>query len=127
MSILGIDYGERKLGVAISSGKLASPLKVIKYKTQLQALIQIREIIQKNNIERAVFGLSSGRIADETKEFAEVFNKTFHIPVEFEDETLTTKDAQRLAIEAGMNRTKRKNKEDAFSAALILQSYLDNL
>ena len=127
MTILGIDYGESKLGIAISSGKLAAPLKVIKYQTQLQALLQIQEIIKKNMVVRAVFGLSSGKIAEDTKEFADIFNKTFHIPVEFEDETLTTKDAQRLAIEAGINRTKRKDMEDAFSATLILQSYLDKL
>ena len=127
MTILGIDYGESKLGIAISSGKLASPLRVIKYKTQLEALLQIQEIIYENKVVRAVFGLSSGKIAEETKEFADIFNKTFHIPVEFQDETLSTKDAQRLAIEAGINRTKRKDMEDAFSAALILQSYLDNL
>ena len=72
-------------------------------------------------------GISESRSADETEDFIGLLQKLLEIPVERWDETLTTQDAQRLSIEAGLPRVKRKRLLDAFSATLMLQSYLDKV
>ena len=123
--ILAIDYGQAKVGLAVSSGFLAHPLKVIRYKTTEELVNEVRAVIEEEQIEMIIVGLSSGEIAAEARKLGDSLTKVTGLPVRFEDETLTTKDVQEKTIEAGMNRKKRKNMEDAFAAALILQSYLD--
>ena len=123
MKMLGIDYGKSKLGLAIAESFLASPLKVIK-KVDEKKLIKI---IKQERIEKIIVGVSEGEMAKESKKFAHNLSKKVNVPIEFEDETLSTQDAQRLSQEAGIKRSKRKRLEDAYSAALILQSYLDKL
>lgn len=116
MKILGIDYGKSKIGLATSEGKLASPWKVIR---NLNAIAEIKSIIEKEKFDEVVVGVSEREMGEESKKFAEVLGaKTF-------DETLSTYDAQRLSIESGMKRKKRKEMEDAFAACVMLQSYLD--
>jgi putative Holliday junction resolvase len=124
--ILGIDYGRAKVGLAVSSGSLASPLKVIKYSDESSLFTKIKEVVDLENISKIVVGVSEGKMASESKKFGNILEGKFNIAVSFIDETLTTSDVQRLSIEAGMSRKKRKNMEDAFAATLILQSFLDS-
>ena len=84
-------------------------------------------IIEKLKIEEMVVGVADGEIAREARIFGKKLELVTNVPATFTDETLTTKDAQRLAIESGMKRKKRKHLEDAYAATLILQNYLDNL
>jgi len=126
MIYLGIDYGLKKAGFAISSGKLASPLKVIHFSSHLQLLQGILKIVEDEGVEKIVIGLSDGMTAQAAKSFSNMLEVETGLPIEFQDETLTTKDAQRLSIEAGINRKKRQRLEDAYAATLILQSYLDS-
>ena len=121
MKILGIDYGRKKIGVAIAEGSLASPLKVLKSPFGEE----IAEIIRAENIEKVVVGISEGEMANEAREFGEELLRKSGVPVEYEDETLSTHEAQRLSQEAHIKRSKRKAMEDAYSATLILQKYLD--
>lgn len=120
MKILGIDYGRRKIGVAISQGTLAEPLYVIRYKDTEKMIAHIRRIIEKQKVEKVVVGVSEGEMGEESKEFAKNFDaETF-------DETLSSHDAIKMSIQSGMGRKKRREMEDAFAASVMLQGYLDS-
>ena len=126
MRILGIDYGKAKVGVAIADGGLSEPLQVIRYKDIKVLIAQIKEIIEKEKIDKMVVGVSEGEMGKETKEFGKVLHSSLlDFPLEFYDETLSTRDAQELSRQAGINRKKRHEMEDAFAASVMLQSYLD--
>lgn len=119
MKYLGIDYGRRKIGLAISDGKLAEPYQVIRYKDTEKMIAHIQRIIEKQKIEKIIVGISEGEMEEESKKFAKIFNaETF-------DETLSTHDAQQMSIQSHMGRKKRKEMEDAFAASIMLQSYID--
>lgn len=117
--ILGIDYGRSKVGLSIADGPLSEPLKVIRYKDLDKLVSEIKNLIEKENIEKVVVGVSEGKMGEESKDFAKNFNaETF-------DETLTSQDAQALSREAGISRKKRHEMEDAYAAAIMLQNYID--
>ena len=120
MKILGIDYGRKKIGLALGVGSLAEPMKVIRYSDTKILEGQIKKIVEEENIEKIVVGISEGEMGEESKRFAQ------SIGAETFDETLTSKEAQRLSIEAGISRKKRKGMEDAYAASIMLQSYLDS-
>ncbi len=121
MRILGIDYGRKKMGLAIAEGQLSEPYKVIRYEDIDEAI----EEIKKEKVDKIVVGISEGEMGEESREFSNRLNEKLSIPVEMFDETLSTQEAQRLGIEAGIRRKRRKEMEDAYAAALVLQSYLD--
>ncbi|OGM33406.1 hypothetical protein A2803_04375 [Candidatus Woesebacteria bacterium RIFCSPHIGHO2_01_FULL_44_21] len=123
---LGIDFGESKVGIAVSSGVLAAPLKIIKNSGLKKLIFDIKNIVEEEGIEALVVGVSENKSGQSARDFGDKLAKELNLPVYFVDETLTTKDVQRLVIEAGMKRKKRKSMEDAFAATLILQSYLDS-
>lgn len=119
MKTLGIDYGRSKIGVALGIDSFAEPLKVIHVDSFEDAVSKVRKEIEIEKPNKIVVGISEGEMAEESKEFAEKLGAvTF-------DETLTSKDAQKLSIEAGIKRTKRHQMEDAYAASLMLQGYLD--
>lgn len=120
MKILGIDYGRKKIGLALAEGKLAQPYKVLKVENFEQAVKKVENIIVNENFDKVVVGISENEIAKESQEFAQ------KIGAETFDETLSTHDAQSLSIDSGMKRKKRKEMEDAYAAALILQNYLNS-
>lgn len=125
VKILGIDYGRAKIGLALGENFLAEPHKVIKYKSFDILFKQIDEIARKEGVVRIVVGVSESKMAKESQDFGERLNESLNIPVDFQDETLSSQDAGRLAIEAGISRKKRKGLEDAYAAAILLQNYLD--
>ncbi len=126
MKILGIDYGRSKVGLALADGPLAEPLKVIRYKDGDLLINEIKKIIEKEEIEKVVVGVSEGEMGEESKNFAlAISHLPLAISVETFDETLTSHDAQTLSIEAGIGRKKRKEMEDAYAAAIMLQNYLN--
>lgn len=118
--LLGIDYGRSKIGLAMSDGKLSEPYQVIRYKDRDKMIAHINRIIEKQKIEKVVVGISEGEMAEESKEFAKIFK------AETSDETLSTHDAQQMSIASGMGRKKRREMEDAFSASIMLQNYIDS-
>ena len=120
MKTLGIDYGRKKIGLAIADGSLSEPLRVIRYKDIKILGEKLKKIIKENNIEKVVVGISEGEMGEESKKFAERINaETF-------DETLSTHMAQELSKEGKVGREKRKSLEDAFAASVMLQNYLDS-
>ena len=134
MKYLGIDYGKRKVGLAVSEGKLAEPHLVIRYKSEEELLGKVEQVVSSfakaskdKQVDQVIVGISEGETAEETERFGKRLEEVLKIPVVYQDETLTTQKAQELSIEAGMKRKKRKELEDAYSAALILQAHLDAL
>jgi len=126
MKILGIDYGRKKIGLAVSGGKLAEPLKVIRYRDIKILSEKLQKIVKENNIEKIVVGVSEGEMGEESKKFALAISYQPLAIVETFDETLSTHEAKKLSLEAGISRGKRRGLEDAFAAAVMLQSYLDS-
>jgi putative Holliday junction resolvase len=126
MKILGIDFGTKKIGIASATTTLAEVYGVIRFETVDEAIRKLKKVVENEKAEKIVIGISEGEMAKKTKSFGEKFGKSVQLPIIFQDETLSTKDAQRLSIEAGINRKKRRQLEDAYSAALILQDYLDS-
>lgn len=124
--VLGIDYGRAKVGLALADSMLAEPYLVVRVKTQREAVVVVEKIIKEKNIEKIVLGISEGEMGREQEEFAEMLRTDLSIPVTLWDETLSTQDAQAYAIESGVRRRKRREMEDAYAAALMLQSYLDS-
>lgn len=121
MKILGIDYGRKKIGLAIADGSLSEPLRVIRYSDTGMLSEKLKKIIKENKIEKIVVGVSEGEMGEESKKFAE------EIHAETFDETLSTHVAQELSKEAKVGRKKRKDLEDAFAASVMLQLYLDSI
>lgn len=126
MRILGIDYGRKKIGMAVASGFLAEPYKILRYEDIKILSEKIGEIIRDEKIEKVVVGVSEGEMGRESKKFSLSLREKLRIPVETFDETLSTQEAQTLSIEAGLKRAKRKALEDAYAASVMLQSYLDS-
>ncbi len=127
MQILGVDFGKKKIGLALadSDSGIAQPYTVFRFYSFEDVLRKIRNVIQLEKIDLLVLGISEARMAKETLEFGKKVRKRLRIPIVFQDETLTSYEARQLSIKAGIRRKKRKKFEDAYSAALILQSYLD--
>lgn len=124
-NLLGIDYGLKKVGLALSSGQLSEPFTVIRYNNLNSLISQISIVCQKEKVEKIIVGISEGEMALKTREFIKNLKEKISIPIEEFDETLSTQEAQRLSIESGIKRSKRKNLEDAMAASIMLQNYLD--
>jgi putative Holliday junction resolvase len=133
MRCLGLDIGDRRIGVALSDpeGILASPLTIIDRTEDSQALAAIIEIINKHDVGQVVVGLprslggSLGEQAEKVKDFADRLAGQIKVPLEYRDERLTTVMARRLKRASGGKKTRGKARYDAQAAALILQDYLD--
>jgi putative Holliday junction resolvase len=130
--VLGIDFGEKRLGLALSdeSRTLASPLTVYERKDLQSDLRFLRDLILRYQITEIVLGLpinmdgSLGPKAQQVLEFKRALEESLKLPVHTFDERLTTAEAERALLEANMSRRQRKTKRDALAAVLILQGYL---
>ena len=122
MKILGIDYGKSKIGLAISENDLAEPYLVLKNSNTLAGILGI---IKDNYIEKIVIGLTGGVIDEEIRKFGDEIKTKTNLPVVYADETLSTQDAQRVLIESGKSRKRRREIEDAVAAAIMLQCFIE--
>jgi len=133
MRSLGLDIGDKRVGVALSDpeGILASPFTIINRtddRTDVEAIINI---VNQQQVKQVIVGLprsmdgSIGRQAEKVEAFAQKLCSHTEVPVEFRDERLTTVSAKRLMQSVGKKKTRKKARDDAIAAALILQSYLD--
>jgi len=122
VTLLGIDYGRSKIGIAIAYGPLAEPYGVI----TLSELKKLKELVESEKVEKIIVGVSEGKMGEESKAFGLKLEKDLNIKVEFQDESLSSIDAQRLSIEAGIRQSKRRNLEDAYAATVMLQNYIDS-
>lgn len=133
MRYLGLDLGTKSLGLALSdrTGLIASFYKNISYTDEDKLLEEIKDIVEKEHVEKLILGLpknmdnSLGWRSTETIEFKEKLEKMLDKEVILEDERLTTKIAENMLIDFDLSRKKRKKVIDGVSAVIILQSYLD--
>lgn len=123
MRLLGVDWGESKIGLALAESGLASPLATV---ATSEGVEKIKKIAEEEKIEKVVVGISEKESAEKARAFGEVLAKVLKVSVDFSDETLTTQEALEKAAEAGIPRKKRKEMEDAYAATLMLQNYLDS-
>ena len=138
MRIMGLDYGSRTVGVAVSDalGLTAQGLETVTREEEnklRKTLRRIEELAREYEVERIVLGYpkhmnnSLGDRAEKTEAFKEMLERRLGLPVVLWDERLTTVAAERILMESGVRRENRKEVIDKVAAGLILQGYLDSL
>ena len=131
MAIIGLDVGDRYIGIAMAVGTVAVPVAVIKRTEEATDLERIAALTSDYETELIVIGLprsmdgSIGAQAELVLEFAKSLSNYTDIPIDMCDERLTTVTADRLLQESGAKRKQRKANIDAMAAAVILQAYID--
>ncbi len=136
MRIMGIDYGRRRMGLAISdeSQFLARALPpYLRTHSRNKDLEAIARLANEQDAVRMVFGLplnmdnSAGEMAQEVEAFVEDLKRMTAIEVVLSDERLTSVEAERVLLQGNVKRKDRKLLRDGLAATLILQGYLDSL
>jgi putative Holliday junction resolvase len=138
MRIMGLDFGSKTVGVAISDSLLitAQGVEIIRRKDEnklRRTLARIEELIVENEVEKIVLGLpknmngTEGVRVELTMDFKEKLERRTGLPVIMWDERLTTVSADKAMMEAGIRRENRKDYVDMIAATLILQGYLDSV
>lgn len=135
MRIMAVDYGDSRIGLAVSDmlGIIASPVGTVKSVGMRGDVDMLAAKAREVGAERIVLGLplnmdgSEGERAEKTRKLGAVLAKVSELPVEFIDERLTTVSAERVLDEAEMRWDKRKKVVDTISAQIILQTYLDKI
>lgn len=132
--VLALDVGEKTIGVAVSdeSGTFAFPGEAIRrqegYRRDMAAL---RALVAERDIGEIVVGLplmmngSRGVQAQKVEEFVETLRRFVQVPIYFQDERLSTREAEKVLTAAERGREARKQAVDSMAASVILQSYLD--
>ena len=138
MRILGLDFGSKTVGVAVSDPLMitAQGVEIIRRKDEnklRQTLARIEELVKEYEAERIVLGLpknmnnTMGERVEKTMEFKASLERRTGLEVVLWDERLTTVAADQAMMEAGIRRENRKDYVDMIAASLILQGYLDSL
>ncbi len=131
MRYLAIDYGEKRTGLAICDANetIVTPLAVIRGQKELQK--KISAVIREEGVEAVVIGLPlnmDGSEGSQTKlvlKFAEQLREHLDVPVHFQDERLSSFDAEQKLAPAGLTRSEKRKRLDAVAAALILEAFLE--
>ena len=134
MRILGIDYGDKNIGLAVSDllGITAQGLGFYRQQGNAEDLAYFQDLVEEYGIVRIVVGLplrmdgTQGSRAEKTREFADRLGAALGIPIVFWDERLTTKEALRILREQKAPIDRRKAEKDQISATLILAAYLES-
>jgi len=132
--ILGIDLGEKRVGLAISdpSQMIASPLGKLEFRTEHQLIIDIEAVVREKEVKEIVVGYplrtsgKKGELALFAERIAEQLKERTGLEVHLWDERMSTQGAERALLEADLSRKKRKEVRDQVSAGLILQSFLES-
>lgn len=138
MRILGLDFGSKTVGVAVSDplGLTAQGVEIIRRKSenkQRQTLARIEQLIEHYQVEKIVLGFPKnmnntiGERAEKSLEFGETLKRRTGLDVVMWDERLTTVEANRTLMEEGVRRENRREHVDELAAIFILQGYLDYL
>lgn len=131
MRIMGLDYGERTIGVAVSDALLMTAQGIKTIRRSPKELAELKTIIQEYEVDEIVLGYPKnmngtlGPRAQATEEFAQLLKEEFALPVTLWDERLSTMGAERSLLAADVSRAKRKQVIDKMAAVFILQGYLD--
>lgn len=138
MRIMGLDVGSKTVGVAISDplGFTAQGLEIIAIDEEANqfGFDRLAELVKEYQVTKFVVGLpknmnnTSGPRVEASQAYGEKIEKLFQLPVDYQDERLTTVQAERMLVEqADISRAKRKKVIDKLAAQLILQNYLDRM
>ena len=138
MRILGLDFGSRTVGVAVSDGLLltAQGVETIERKDEnklRKTAARIEELVKEYEITTIVMGLpknmnnTEGERVEKKKAFGEMLERRTGLPVVYWDERLTTVAAEQVLMESGVRRENRKAVIDKIAACFILQGYLDHI
>lgn len=130
---MGLDIGDKTIGVAISDSMLitAQGLKTIKRKNSKVDIEEISNLVRQYNVSKIIVGLPKnmnntiGPQGEKVLRFVDKLKNKVNVEISFQDERLTTVAAERILIEGNMRREKRKNVIDMVAATYILQTYLD--
>lgn len=133
MRKLGLDVGDKTIGVAVSDllGWTAQGVETIRRTSNEADINRVRELVKENEVDELVIGLPKnmngtiGPQGEKVQKFAEKIKRRIDIKITFWDERLTTVAAERMLISADVSRKKRKQVIDKVAAVYILQSYLD--
>lgn len=138
MRIMGLDYGAKTVGVAISDAMLmtAQPLETVKRERSnklRQTLARIEQLIDEYEVDKIVLGFpkklnnEEGDRCERTKEFGDMIERRTGLEIIYWDERLTTVAADAVLDEGGVRKENRKEFIDKIAASLILQCYLDSI
>ncbi|MGL4850289.1 MAG: Holliday junction resolvase RuvX [Clostridium sp.] len=135
MRILGLDIGQKTVGVAISDplGFTAQGITTIRRVKRAQDVLEVKKICDEYTVEKIVVGLpknmdgSIGFAGEKIKEFSALLEQEIGLEIIYWDERLTTVAAHRAMLEADLSRSKRKKIVDKVAATYILQGYLDRI
>jgi putative Holliday junction resolvase len=131
MRAMGIDYGLKKTGIAVSDKDLTMSLPVCVINTSSQEVLlqKITNLISQYEIGFFVLGIpDESRYSSEIyRKFANLLEQKFRMPIFLEDETYTSRIADEMLKDIGLNRKKRNRIDDQISAKLILDSFLDKV
>ncbi|WP_455459779.1 Holliday junction resolvase RuvX [Streptococcus salivarius] len=138
MRVMGLDVGSKTVGVAISDplGFTAQGVEIIKIDEEAEefGFARLGELVKEYKVEKFVVGLpknmnnTEGPRVEASKAYGDKIKEIFGIPVDYQDERLTTVQAERMLVEqADISRGKRKKVIDKLAAQLILQNYLDRM
>jgi len=133
MKLMGIDYGRRRIGVAVSDegGTLARSAGVIDRKSHPNCVDELTKIITEETPAALIFGLPLGRDDEETvmsrevRDFASKIEQRVPVPIHFIDESFTSKKASELIMHRNKKARRDKSLSDRIAACLILQEYID--
>ena len=133
--LIGLDLGSKRIGVSICDEKqlIATPLKTITRNTLNELIVELKVIIDENNIKGIIIGNplnmdgSSGRSAQSVKDTSQIIEENINIPICLWDERLSTVGAFNLSSQLDINVSKREKKIDENAAAFILQGAIDFL
>jgi putative Holliday junction resolvase len=123
MKVMAIDFGTKRIGVAISQGTLAEPLAILENDQDIFHQLQL--LIDKHGVERLLIGLSENEMADQTRDFAQEMETIIAVPFEFVDETLSSQEVLAKLQQQGVKQSKRQGPIDHFAAAIILEDWLE--
>ena len=138
MRILGLDFGSKTVGVAVSDELMltAQGLEIVRRQSPnklRQTLARIEQIVTEYQVERIVLGYpknmnnTEGERCEKTKEFGDMLENRTGLEIIYQDERLTTAQADGVLEQGGIRKDKRKQYIDKMAASLILQNYLDTL
>ncbi|MGV8082414.1 MAG: Holliday junction resolvase RuvX [Coriobacteriia bacterium] len=134
MRVLGLDIGEKRIGVAVSdpSGRVATPLAVLDAVETMRDGGELRRIIEDYEIETIVVGLplsldgTEGSQAEAVRRAARRLARFLPVPIEYGDERLSSVEARRTMGMTGLSEAEMRGRVDMVAAALFLQTYLDS-
>jgi len=132
--IAALDVGDKRVGIAVGDalGITAQPLVVVERKSTKRDVEKICEALSSYKISRVVVGLpleldaGEGRQAKRVRAFGDAMEQGSGLEVVYQDERFTSAQSERLLVESGMSRKRRRGVIDKMAAALILQAYLDS-